>query len=858
MSDGIIGYDTVIVKTDDIGESIHVFNNPGCYEDSEDDELYFRTSSDYVRHDQDITDTNLCKTTGLHFEYDAYPYPNNLNYNWNRGLLLKKIDKNDDGDVVKEIINTYDIFYADGSGPDTVSGLKVGFLRNDTASLQHSLIVYAKYNIYALLKKVLSSSEVKIYSLESSTDFISKKNTYYYNDYAQPSKIFTYGSDSSKYISKIKYPVDFDISSPTDDFAKSLSYMKDSLHIHSPVIDKQSLILDDGDEKITGGIINAFRLLDPTADTMRVVMDELLSFNTSTPVDPSQFDSLQIDNGEMSYDDSYEIKAIFEEYDDNGNLLQTDIPDGISSTQIWGYDHTIPIAGILNATSKDCAYEGFEDEDNITGWLDTGSCSIYQSISDSVVYTGKYSLEVVSHPYCYSGSKDFDADDLDTGTSYIFSLWIKAPVTHDNIGIRINYKANGTWVNPSYNYYSDGGSWQYLECELDLSEIANLETLEAEWVNIGSNQIKCYIDEIRFHPVNAEMLTYSFAPLIGKTSETDINNVTSYYEYDGLGRITSVKDDDLDLIAAKQFYYAHQPVVVTPLLHTFGSIQVDDNSEYSDFYAINLSKDTINLTADIEGYDDDLFSIGSGSSINLLPGDTDTITIRFEPDTLGWIQSTLNLSGSKLDNDIDVSLFGLGAAVEVHRDTLSFPRIAINTESSDYISIYNYDMDSVTFSLSINGTDANQFEIEDQITSITAAGQTWTTFDVIFTPTSDGTKTADLKLDPTTTYDDLYVHLTGTGYTPMSCTITGPDTITMSQIVTYSITGLSGGSSPYSYEWEYLNSSGIYTSIGNDNSSVTFKVKVMDHIYNQQLEMRCTITDNWEDHLIKTKTSVYN
>lgn len=66
------------------------------------------------------------------------------------------------------------------------------------------------------------------------------------------------------------------------------------------------------------------------------------------------------------------------------------------------------------------------------------------------------------------------------------------------------------------------------------------------------------IDELRFYPVGAQMTTFSYDPLKGLTSKTDQNNITTYYEYDGFGRLNFVKDKDGNIIKRYTYNYRSQ------------------------------------------------------------------------------------------------------------------------------------------------------------------------------------------------------------------------------------------------------------------------------------------------------------
>ena len=52
-----------------------------------------------------------------------------------------------------------------------------------------------------------------------------------------------------------------------------------------------------------------------------------------------------------------------------------------------------------------------------------------------------------------------------------------------------------------------------------------------------------FLDELRLYPKDAQMITTAYDPKVGKTAECDENNRITYYEYDGLGRLVYVKDE---------------------------------------------------------------------------------------------------------------------------------------------------------------------------------------------------------------------------------------------------------------------------------------------------------------------------
>jgi YD repeat-containing protein len=63
------------------------------------------------------------------------------------------------------------------------------------------------------------------------------------------------------------------------------------------------------------------------------------------------------------------------------------------------------------------------------------------------------------------------------------------------------------------------------------------------------------IDEVRLYPANAQMITFMYDPLIGMTGQCDANNGLTYYEYDGFGRLSVVKDQDGNIIKTIDYHY---------------------------------------------------------------------------------------------------------------------------------------------------------------------------------------------------------------------------------------------------------------------------------------------------------------
>ncbi|TRX59531.1 hypothetical protein FNH22_10280 [Fulvivirga sp. M361] len=75
--------------------------------------------------------------------------------------------------------------------------------------------------------------------------------------------------------------------------------------------------------------------------------------------------------------------------------------------------------------------------------------------------------------------------------------------------------------------------------------------------SLTEDQIRTKIYSLRSHAnmVNARVTTYTYKPLIGVSSVTDPNSIITYYEYDNLGRLRLLRDNDGNIIKRYTYNY---------------------------------------------------------------------------------------------------------------------------------------------------------------------------------------------------------------------------------------------------------------------------------------------------------------
>ncbi|WP_126246336.1 hypothetical protein [Chitinophaga rhizosphaerae] len=63
------------------------------------------------------------------------------------------------------------------------------------------------------------------------------------------------------------------------------------------------------------------------------------------------------------------------------------------------------------------------------------------------------------------------------------------------------------------------------------------------------------IDEVRIYPQNAFMTTYTYDHKIGLISECSERDIVTYYEYDGLSRLTTIRDQNKNIVKHFEYQY---------------------------------------------------------------------------------------------------------------------------------------------------------------------------------------------------------------------------------------------------------------------------------------------------------------
>jgi len=91
------------------------------------------------------------------------------------------------------------------------------------------------------------------------------------------------------------------------------------------------------------------------------------------------------------------------------------------------------------------------------------------------------------------------------------------------------------------------GQWEYFAGTITPTQAGTI-TMSVHAGNFAGSGQYHFIDDVRIHPLDAQMETYAYEPLLLQPSAiTNKNGVTTHYEYDVMGRLIHIRDQDWNL-----------------------------------------------------------------------------------------------------------------------------------------------------------------------------------------------------------------------------------------------------------------------------------------------------------------------
>lgn len=435
--------------------------------------------------------------------------------------------------------------------------------------------------------------------------------------------------------------------------------------------------------------------------------------------------------------------------DSYGNVIETkDEINDVYSAKIMGYDNALPVGIVSNSTHGDSFVDVFEDE-SLTNWTEVENGD---GDTDWSVYNEQ--LKLINYASATNG--ECDRIYLDLGSEVTNDVVFEFDVTIANsnswdltIGLGGYSWATGNggtenavWTsinNEIWKYYA--GGWYDIKTGLVIGNtyhfkiVAKPSTNKADFYVDG---IKCitdgnfrytssgiqkaafgnygygtvtttwYIDNVRLYPADADIVSYDYMPLVGKTSETDINNQKITYTYDLFNRLETVRDGDGNIIKLTEYSFKGNGEIGTdpPWLD---ASPTSLSPTYSSGSTNSTITSNVNWVTSISSGDEDWLSVSP------LSGNNDgTITISYNQNgSTSSRNGTVTLAGEGLTETVNVTQSGAPGSLTVSPSAFYFEYgdndgdLDITSNISWTISVTYYGSDSGWLSFSTTSGTGN-------------------------------------------------------------------------------------------------------------------------------------------------------
>jgi len=492
-----------------------------------------------------------------------FPYPAVTSFDWKRGLPKKEMTFNNSGLLIKSDEYFYPAnpsLYGLKDIPSyNVSRYSVKNL-NSVPSMGGNCPTIPpmggwdwrlfgkttyKSSWHPLIKKISRVYEQNGTNYTESIDeFDFRKYTYNNADYLLPYQQKNLkNSRNEQTISYSKFPLDYNLANTNDPYIQGMAYLL-SRNILNAKVEQFSYKQDQNgnNKKYIGGILNQYHPNNPVPkETFKLKTNGLLNTFTES----------NTNTGWFYFDTHYNSEVNFPLYDANGRILEQNKTNDIKEAYIWDYNKAYPVAKAVNASNNDIAFSSFE-ADEAGANLPINPANVITDPSGAFTGRKYYSLTYPPLPY---QSQPVTITINNPGKEYRLNFWYKEPVNNQP-PVLIHTWPSGLYdvITPFAGTIKNRNGWRYSEYIIPASFDGYLTIIK------GYSSSTTYIDEVRFYPAQSQMTSYTFEPLIGMTSETDINGKTTYYEYDALNRLSIVRNEDRDIVKTICYNYANQAV----------------------------------------------------------------------------------------------------------------------------------------------------------------------------------------------------------------------------------------------------------------------------------------------------------
>jgi len=333
-----------------------------------------------------------------------------------------------------------------------------------------------------------------------------------------------------------------------------------------------------------------------------------------------------------------------------------------------------------------------------------------------------------------------------------------------------------------------------------------------------------YHSKINEYPANAIISKFSYHPFWGLSSQTDPNQMTTYYIYDVFGRLTQVKNSDQEILSTNAYHLKHYKgdttragFQITPITFSFAPTGIQTSNDTLPF--------TCDVTMNVEGgklgskakwvwYADQCAGtkLGEGISLNVTPSHSTYYFVRAE----GVANNTACAS---------IHIIVVDPEINPSPSSLHFPE-----EGSGHIP----------FSMSLNYSGCDAFQVSKDVEWFTVEKD------------PDGMISVSCEVNPfengrsgniiiQVNYLEITIPVYQEGAVPLALLLNYSPALVSPGTLVKCNAELGNGSGPYDFSWEIQNSG---ESVWNEIRRIQDRTSPLDQVTIEAPEtdfyIRCT------------------
>jgi len=249
----------------------------------------------------------------------------------------------------------------------------------------------------------------------------------------------------------------------------------------------------------------------------------------------------------------YVTSSVVTQYESNGNIITTKNnsyenashcqiteqtltnSDGVEQKTRWRYPHDYNnVSNFSILKDKNIIALPVDVRQYYGDQLSTGIQTSYNNDGQPVDI---YSAEPVGSDIDFSFS-----------SPYTFTHKLKFEY---NTNDRIRQVTDDTNYNTVYLWDATGN---YVMAKIDDASYSTVSSLDGKSYNYSS---KLLYNSLKSLVPGALITTYSYVPLVGMKESTDPTGITTFYNYDSFGRLSTVKNNDYKILNQYEYHYVH-------------------------------------------------------------------------------------------------------------------------------------------------------------------------------------------------------------------------------------------------------------------------------------------------------------